>query len=85
MRGGLLRTATAVLLAIVVAAMGSGCFGSFKATNAVYELNDGVPGPVLKEVVFLVFVFIPVYGFAILIDVLFLNIIEFATGSGPLG
>lgn len=84
MRGGRFQEAMLILLAVAVAMTGSGCFGSFKATKAVYELNDDISGPVLKEVVFLVFVIFPVYGLAMLIDALFLNIVEFASGEGPL-
>jgi hypothetical protein len=68
-------------LMLVVAALvapTSGCFGPFKAVNAVYELNQEPQDKWLEEAVFLCFtLLLPVYELAILIDVLILNPIDF--------
>ena len=63
----------------------SACFGSFRATRAVWQFNDDVsPNKFVDEVVFLAMVIVPVYGIASLADALIFNTIEFWTGSNPL-
>lgn len=60
------------------------CIGSFSLTRKVYEFNKSVGNNWIQELVFLVFCAIPVYGTAIFIDAVILNLIEFWTGSNPL-
>jgi hypothetical protein len=62
----------------------SGCFGSFRLVNKVYEINKGMGSKIVQELVFLVFVILPVYELASLADAIILNTIEFWTGSNPL-
>ena len=62
----------------------TGCFGSFKLTNSLYDWNMSLGSDAGKEVVFLAFVIIPVYGVTLFIDGLILNTIEYWTGSSPM-
>jgi hypothetical protein len=71
------------LLGLVALAPTAGCYGSFKLTKKVYDFNGSFSNIVLKEVVFLAFIILPVYGLAMLVDAIILNLIEFATGSNP--
>lgn len=62
----------------------TGCFGSFKLTNSLYDWNMGLGADAGKEIVFLAFVIIPVYGVTLFIDAVILNTIEYWTGSSPM-
>jgi hypothetical protein len=62
----------------------SGCIGSFKLTNNVYDWNTSLDGKAVQEIVFLAFLIIPVYSATLLIDAVILNSIEFWTGSNPM-
>lgn len=73
-----------IFLASTVLITQSGCFGSFKLTNAVYEVNKNVGDKVVNEVVFLLLVIIPVYEVAGIVDLIVLNAVEFWTGTNPL-
>jgi hypothetical protein len=58
------------------------CFGSFKATRWVYDLNKGISGnKFIQWFVFLALVIVPVYEIASFIDVLILNSLEFWFGG----
>lgn len=62
----------------------SGCFGSFKLTQAVWKFNKNVARDKwVQWLVFLVLVIVPVYGLATFVDALVINSIEFWTGSNP--
>jgi hypothetical protein len=62
----------------------SGCFGSFAATNALYDWNvKASDNKWLRWLVFLVLVIVPVYGLFILADALVINTIEFFSGNNP--
>lgn len=64
-------------------ATSSACFGSFKATRWVYDLNKGISGnKFVRWLVFLGLVILPVYEIAALIDVWILNSLEFWFGGG---
>ncbi len=77
-----LRNATvAVLLASM--AMLQGCFGSFGLTTGLYDWNMGLGSDAAKEIVFLAFVVLPVYGTTLFIDGVVLNTIEYWTGNSP--
>lgn len=68
------------------ALLASGCFGSFGATNALYDWNKGVSSSKwLQWLVFLVLIILPVYGLFMLADALVLNTIEFFSGKNPIG
>lgn len=70
-----------LLLAVV-----PGCFGSFRLTNTVYEFNrDLSDSIVVQEVVFLLFIIVPVYEISTFVDAVVLNTIEALTGDNPIG
>ncbi|GAB4312221.1 MAG: DUF3332 domain-containing protein [Bacteroidales bacterium] len=72
----------ALFLSVMV--LQTGCFGSFKLTNSLYDWNMEINSDAGKEVVFLAFVIIPVYGVTLFIDAVILNTIEYWTGSSPM-
>lgn len=70
------------LLAAALAA--SGCYGPFNLTRRLYQWN-GTIGPTKweRELVFLLMVWVPVYGLATLADGIAFNAMEFWTGENP--
>ena len=70
-------------LALVVAfgAVSSGCFGSFKLTRTLYDVNRSVDDKYLRSLVTWLFV-IP-YGFTAILDLLVFNVVEFWSGENP--
>lgn len=64
------------------------CFGKFGLTRSIYRINDGInigSGKVagfFRSLLFL-FPFSIGYYFALILDILFFNLIEFWTGSNP--
>lgn len=74
----------ACLLSGLLPLAGAGCFGSFNLTRKIYDINRSVsPEPWVREIVFLAFAIAPVYGFAMLIDAVILNTVEFWGGRNP--
>lgn len=63
--------------------LGTGCFGSFTLTRKVYDFNKGVGDKWMQSIVAWAFCIIPVYGFAVTVDFLILNLVEFWTGTNP--
>lgn len=63
----------------------SGCIGSFALTKRVFNWNRGVGSPIVSEIVFLIFIFLPVYEATLFLDAVVFNLLEFVTGSNPLG
>ena len=76
----------AVLLSVTIL-MGtvsfSGCIGSFNLTKKVYSWNQDVGDKWVNELVFLVFLVVPVYEISLVIDGIILNLIEFWSGNNP--
>jgi len=68
-------------LALLAAPMLSGCYGTFALTKAVYKFNGATDSKALQTGAFWLFLVLPVYNFAVLGDVLVLNVIEFWTGA----
>jgi len=75
-----------VLLVLGLAPLAlTGCFGSFAAWHKVKDFNEEASeNKWMQELLFLVLFFIPVYGIAMLLDVLIINSIEFWTGENPM-
>lgn len=72
--------------ALPLAALGaSGCIGSFALTKRVLNWNRNFGSPIVSEIIFLIFIFFPIYETTIFIDAVLLNTIEFVTGSNPIG
>lgn len=61
-----------------------GCYGSFALTKKLYSWNTSLGDKFVNEVVFLVFIILPVYGATVFLDGIILNSIEFWTGSSPI-
>ena len=74
---GVIAGATAFVM------LGTGCFGSFALTRKVYEFNKGVGDKWMQSIVAWAFCIIPVYGFAVGVDFIILNLVEFWTGTNP--
>ena len=68
-----------LLLAFLV----SGCYGPFRLTRKLHQWNGQVGDKWAREAVFIVLVWVPVYGLATLGDALVFNSIEFWTGDNP--
>ncbi len=78
------RRLAALSLIVALAVPQSGCIGSFRLTNKVLDWNRGLGSIVVQEIVFLLFVIIPVYGATVFVDAVILNLIEAFTGSNPM-
>lgn len=62
----------------------AGCFGRFALTQKVYEFNREVDSSKwIQWLAFLVLNVVPVYPFAVVIDAVFANSVEFWTGANP--
>jgi hypothetical protein len=62
----------------------AGCIGRFELTRKVYQFNREVdPNKWIQWLAFLVLNVVPVYGFAVMIDAIFANSVEFWTGENP--
>lgn len=76
-----------LLLGVMISGMMislSGCYGSFGLTKKLHSWNGSLGNKFLEEAVFLGLVIIPVYEVSLLIDGIFLNSVEFWTGSNPI-
>jgi hypothetical protein len=63
----------------------TGCIGGMAVSGKVTKFNlDVVEGKWLREGVFLLLYFIPVYPIAGMIDLIIVNSIEFHTGTNPI-
>ncbi len=70
---------------LIVVSLLTGCFGNFALTKKVYQWNDNVSdNKFVEQILFWGMTILPVYEVAGFIDVCFLNLIEFWTGSNPL-
>ncbi len=85
-----MRRGIAAGLILVMLMLSTGCYGYFPLTRTVYRVNGEIGGTVgadttqrrvLQSIVMWVFLIIPVYGVASLVDALVMNVIEFWTGD----
>lgn len=78
-------SAAMVPLILMIGMVQTGCFGSFALTDKLYDWNDTViENKFGKNILFYVLVILPVYDFAVFIDVFILNLVEFWSGTNPL-
>lgn len=75
-----LRLVSAVL---AISVLCSGCFGPFNLTRRLYQWNEQVGTKWEREFMFIVLVWVPVYGVAGLADAIVFNSMEFWTGKNP--
>lgn len=78
------RRVVVLSLALCALAPLSGCIGSFALTKMVFEWNRGLGPWFVQEIVFLVFIILPVYNITVLVDAVILNLIEALTGGNPM-
>ncbi len=84
-RRRMLRWIGALVLAGFLPVATTGCFGGFELTRKIYRFNERVdPDQWVQWMVFLVLNVVPIYAFAVTLDVLFANSVEFWTGSNPI-
>jgi hypothetical protein len=91
MSKGLLRGAlgrpTGVVVGLVLAALVPGmvgCYGSFPASKFVYEVNGKATSDrTMHQVVFWLFLIVPVYYVAGIADAAVFNLIEYWSGPTP--
>ncbi|MBI5905476.1 MAG: DUF3332 family protein [Deltaproteobacteria bacterium] len=73
----------ALLLVVSLGAFATGCFGKFQLTRKVYDINKSIDEKYVRSAVTWIFVIVPVYGIAALLDFLIFNTIEFWSGDNP--
>jgi len=73
----------ALLLAITTAGL-FGCYGNMSLTNKLYDWNGSISDKYMQQIAFWVMNIVPVYSAAHFVDVVFLNTIQFWTGSNPM-
>ncbi|HTE04886.1 MAG TPA: DUF3332 family protein [Planctomycetota bacterium] len=75
---------SALVAALCLATLSSGCYGPFNLTKKLHNWNGHVDGKWGNEGMFLVLVIIPVYGVCMLGDAIIFNSVEFWTGNNPI-
>jgi Domain of unknown function (DUF3332) len=76
-----LRDALILGLATLILTTAAGCFGRFRAMNAVYDFNkQASDNAVVRSLVLFALVVIPVYEVAFLADWIVLNTLDFLNG-----
>ncbi len=83
MRGSRFGKGIAIVLVAAVGALSAGCFGKFQLTRKVYDINKSIDDKYVRSAATWIFVIVPVYGVAALIDLIVFNVIEFWTGENP--
>jgi hypothetical protein len=73
--------AVAAVLVVAFGALSAGCFGSFKLTKQLYEVNKSVEDKYLRSAV--TWLFIIPYSFTATLDFLIFNVVEFWSGQSP--
>ena len=74
--------AVAVVLAVAFGAMSAGCFGSFKLTKQLYDVNKSIEEKYLRSAV--TWLLIVPYAFTGTLDFLIFNVVEFWSGQSPI-
>lgn len=77
------RLLSVALMTLVTVSTLTGCYGKFALTRKVYEMNGQVSDKFLRSGLTWVFIFVPVYGVAALVDFVAFNTIEFWSGRNP--
>lgn len=78
----MLRKISIFLFTLIFAGISQAqCVGSFGLTRTVHGFVTGLGNKWISWLVFLVFIFLPVYGIAMLVDAVVLNSVQFWTGK----
>ncbi len=72
------------LVMVLLAAMLSGCFGSFGLTRKLWNWNKNIGGKAGQELAYLALIILPVYSITTFVDFFFINTIEFWTDENPM-
>jgi hypothetical protein len=83
MRGSRFGKGIALVLVAAVGALSAGCFGKFQLTRKVYDMNKSIDDKYVRSAATWVFVIVPIYEVAALLDLIVFNVIEFWTGENP--
>lgn len=83
MRGSRFGKGIALALVAALGALSAGCFGKFQLTRKVYDINKSIDEKYVRSATTWVFVLLPVYGLAALLDLVVFNVIEFWSGENP--
>jgi hypothetical protein len=71
-------------LALILALILSGCYGNFSLTKKLYDWNGTIDDKFLRSGLTWVLIIVQIYTLAGLFDFLFLNLVEFWSGTNPL-
>jgi hypothetical protein len=77
------KTIMKLMVLVLLATSLLGCYGKFAITRKVYSLNGQVSDKFLRSGLTWVFLIVPVYGIAGLVDFVVFNTIEFWSGKNP--
>jgi hypothetical protein len=81
-----LFTSVALAVLVVFTSTLSSCLGGFRAFNSLLDFNNSISqSRFVNNLVFWVLWIIPVYGLFMFGDLIIFNLIEFWSGSNPLG
>ncbi|MGB7631149.1 MAG: DUF3332 family protein [Candidatus Deferrimicrobium sp.] len=83
MRGSRFGKGIAIVLVAAMGALSAGCFGKFQLTRKVYDINQSIDDKYVRSAATWIFVIVPVYELAALLDLIVFNVIEFWTGENP--
>ncbi|MBI1768174.1 MAG: DUF3332 domain-containing protein [Bacteroidetes bacterium] len=78
-----IKQTTLIFLIAIFGLTQMGCFGKFALVSKLYSWNKSLGDKFVRSAVLWVFLIIPVYEVASLVDFLILNLIEFWSGSNP--
>ena len=78
------RIAVWAIVLLTSAGTLEGCFGRFALVRKIYQVNSEVNDKYVRSLVTWVFIIVPVYQVAGLVDFLLFNTIEFWKGTNPL-
>lgn len=78
------RLAVWAIVLLTSAGTLAGCFGRFALVRKIYQVNSQVNDKYVRSLVTWIFVIVPIYQVAGLVDFILFNTIEFWKGTNPL-
>jgi hypothetical protein len=84
LRKAVVSASLAALLATTTLPV-AGCYGSFAVTKKLYDWNGQISNKWVNTVVFWAFIIVPAYELVAFGDFIIFNVIEFWSGSNPIG
>jgi hypothetical protein len=69
---------------LILCILNTSCLGSFKLTQKLYNWNNSLGDKWINNIVFWVFLILPVYDAVLFLDTVIFNLIEFWGGSNPI-